>query len=119
MDINSIAGGTPVAPKQNDPVELTRRQQKQTKDIVNAESSATPQQSQQSQPEELLQQIKSITDDGVYSIQFENYQDTNELVVKVIDRETNEVIRQIPPEELLELTKNLQEMQGNLVNTVS
>jgi flagellar protein FlaG len=69
------------------------------------------------QPEELLSQIKSITDDGLYSVQFEN-NDANETIVKVIDRETNEVIRQIPPEELLELTKHLNELRGNIVDTV-
>ncbi|WP_163339281.1 flagellar protein FlaG [Desulfopila sp. IMCC35008] len=69
------------------------------------------------QPEELLKQIKSITEDGLYSVQFEN-NDENKTIVKVIDRETNEVIRQIPPEELLELTKHLNELQGNIVDTV-
>lgn len=71
------------------------------------------------QPEELLSQIKTITEDGLYSVQFENNQESNELIVKVIDRETNEVVRQIPPEELLELTKHLNELRGNLVETVA
>jgi flagellar protein FlaG len=41
------------------------------------------------------------------------------LVVKIVDSETDEVIRQIPPEELRNLTKHLKELSGNLVNTVS
>jgi flagellar protein FlaG len=71
------------------------------------------------QPEELLSQIKTITEDGLYSVQFENNTESNELIVKVIDRETNEVVRQIPPEELLELTKHLNELRGNIVETVA
>ena len=68
------------------------------------------------QPEELLQQIKSLTEDGVYSVRFENDNEAGEFVVKVVDRETDEVIRQIPPEELLSLTKRLNDLRGNLVD---
>ena len=39
--------------------------------------------------------------------------------VKIVDSETDEVIRQIPQEELLELSKHLEELNGNLVDTVS
>lgn len=70
------------------------------------------------QPEELLSQIKSLTDDGVYSVRFEN-NEAQELVVKVVDSKTDEVIRQIPPEELIQLTKHLNELRGNMVDTVS
>lgn len=69
------------------------------------------------QAEELLSVIKGLTDNGMYSVRFEN-NDNDELIVKVIDRETDEVIREIPPEELQELTKKLQSMQGNIVDTV-
>jgi len=68
-------------------------------------------------PQELLDQIKSLTEDGQYSVRFENDRDANELVVKVVDRTTDEVIRQIPPEELLDLTKRLNDLRGNLVDT--
>ncbi len=71
------------------------------------------------QPEELLNQIKQITDNGLYSVQFESNAESNELIVKVIDRETNEVVRQIPPEELVELTKHLNELRGNIVETTA
>ncbi|PIE60796.1 MAG: flagellar biosynthesis protein FlaG, partial [Desulfobulbus propionicus] len=42
-----------------------------------------------------------------------------ELVVKIVDHETDEIIRQIPSEDLINLSKHLQELSGNLVNTVS
>ncbi len=38
----------------------------------------------------------------------------NTLVVKVYDRETGKLIKQIPPEELLEVYKRLQELVGIL-----
>jgi len=71
----------------------------------------------QIQPEEMLSQIKALTEDGLYSVRFENDSDAKALVVKVVDRETDEVIRQIPPEELLDLTKRLNDLRGNIVDT--
>ena len=70
---------------------------------------------EQIQPEELLQQINALTEDGVYSVRFENDAPSGNMVVKVVDRNTDEVIRQIPPDELLDLTKRLNDLRGNLV----
>ena len=72
---------------------------------------------QQIQPEELLDQINALTEDGIYSVRFENDAPSGNMVVKVVDRETDEVIRQIPPEELMDLTKRLNDLRGNLVST--
>jgi len=69
------------------------------------------------QPEEILSQIKSLTEGGVYSVRFENNQEFNELVVKVVNAETDEVIRQVPADEILGIKANLAELRGNLVNT--
>ncbi|MBN2644193.1 MAG: flagellar protein FlaG [Desulfuromonadaceae bacterium] len=73
----------------------------------------------QVQPEELLQQIKQLTEDGLYSVRFENDERSQGMVVKIVDRENDEVIRQIPPEELLDLTKRLTDLRGNLIDTQS
>ena len=71
----------------------------------------------QVQPEELLQQIKSLTEDGLYSVRFENDERAEGLIVKIVNRENGEVIRQVPSEELLDLTAALEDLRGNLVNT--
>lgn len=70
------------------------------------------------QPEELLDQIKGLTENGVYSVRFETDETLDAMVVKVVDRDSDEVIRQIPPEELLHLMENLKELRGNLVDIV-
>lgn len=41
---------------------------------------------------------------------------TGDLVVRVLDKETGEVIRQIPPEEMLKLREKLEELTGVLLN---
>ncbi len=69
------------------------------------------------QPEELLQQIKALTEDGLYSVRFENDERSDGLIVKIVNRDNGEVIRQVPSEELLEITNALEDLRGNLVNT--
>lgn len=49
------------------------------------------------------------------SIQFSIDDDTGRTIVKVIDKETDEVIRQIPNEEVIAISKALDKLQGLLV----
>ncbi len=50
------------------------------------------------------------------SIQFSLDQDSGRTIVKMIDTETDEVIRQFPSEEMLAISKSIDRMQGLLVN---
>ncbi|MDZ7385285.1 MAG: flagellar protein FlaG [candidate division KSB1 bacterium] len=43
-------------------------------------------------------------------------QATGRTVIKVIDRETNEIIRQVPPEEMLRLVARMNHVLGVLLN---
>ena len=49
------------------------------------------------------------------SVEFSLDDDTGATVVKVIDKETKEVVRQIPSEEMLAIAKALDTVQGLLV----
>ncbi len=68
------------------------------------------------QPEEILDQIKALTEDGSYSVRFERDSKNHEMVVRLVDMNSGETIRQIPPEELINLTKTLEELRGNVVD---
>ena len=70
------------------------------------------------QPEEILKQIKSLSQDGMYSVRFEKNQDFDEMIVKVVDPETEEIIRQVPSEEVLGVKAKLEELSGKIVDTV-
>ncbi len=105
--VNLAGGLVKSPPKASEEIEVTRRAKE---DVPDAKQKDV-------QPEELLSQIKELTEDGVYSVRFENDQDSNKLVVKVVDQQTDEVIRQIPSEELLNLTKSIDDLRGNLVHT--
>jgi len=85
---------------------------KKANDLVQSEQA----EKKQVQPEELLNQIKSLTEDGLYSVRFENDERAG-LVVKIVDRDNDEVIRQVPAEEVLKLKATLEDLRGNLVNT--
>lgn len=86
------------------------------KDSVTAEPQAADKNSK-IQPEELLDQVKSLTQDGLYSVRFERNDEMSEIVVKIFDNETQKVIRQLPSEELLNFKASFAELIGNVVNT--
>ena len=50
------------------------------------------------------------------SLQFSLDKDTGHTVVKMIDTETEEVLRQFPSEEMLAISKSIDRMQGLLIN---
>ncbi|NLC20758.1 MAG: flagellar protein FlaG [Halomonadaceae bacterium] len=50
-----------------------------------------------------------------YGVEFE-LNDTSRTVIRVVDRETGDVLRQIPSEEALAIAERLSELQGNLIN---
>lgn len=66
---------------------------------------------------EILDKIKQVSHDGLYSVRFEKNEKLDEFIVKVVDRETDEVIRQIPPEEILGVRAKLMEFTGNIVKS--
>ena len=50
------------------------------------------------------------------SLKFQIHDRLNEVMVKVIDSETQEVIREIPPEKLLDMFASMLELAGLLVD---
>ena len=113
MQIEAIGTAVASPPRMNEPARQVERGREERQEPQ------TSSQKRQTQPEELLKQIKTITEDGLYSVRFERDTGSDRLVVKITDRETDEVIRQIPSEELLELSRHLEELRGNLVDTLS
>jgi flagellar protein FlaG len=49
-------------------------------------------------------------------LQFKIHEKTGEVVVKLVHNETNEVVKEIPPEKLIDVMVNLCEMVGILVD---
>ena len=49
-------------------------------------------------------------------LEFSVHEATNRIMVRVLDRETEEVLREIPPEQILDLVAKLWELVGLLVD---
>ena len=58
-----------------------------------------------------------VTTDFGFNLQFAVDKETGEQVVKVLDPETGKVLRQYPPEEFLQVVKNLRDLKGVLFST--
>ena len=52
-------------------------------------------------------------------LRFETDESTGIRVIKIIDAESGEVVRQIPPEELLKITKTLRDLKGLFISKES
>lgn len=49
-------------------------------------------------------------------LEFELSEKSSRVITRVIDRESGDVIRQIPAEEVLKIAERLEEMQGQLIS---
>lgn len=49
-------------------------------------------------------------------LEFELSDETSRVITRVIDRESGEVIRQIPAEEVLKIAERLEETQGQIIS---
>ncbi len=65
--------------------------------------------------EAMDQYIRSVESD----LEIKIHEETGRIVVKVISHETGEVIREIPPEELIHLAEKMDEMTGGLLQTTA
>lgn len=59
-----------------------------------------------------LKQAQDAVDEHGRDLSFSIHEKTGEVVVRIIDRESKEVIKQIPAEEMLRIAERLQELEG-------
>ena len=101
MDIAGITG--PSVPREIPPVD-------------DAEKPVKPAQISRKDVDEMVEALQELTATLNTSMNFSVNESTNNIVVKIIDSETDEVIRQIPPEELLAIQEKMQDLTGFLLN---
>jgi flagellar protein FlaG len=61
---------------------------------------------------EAVERAQKIVEPQVRDMSFSIHEKTGQVVVRIIDRESKEVIRQIPGEEMLRIAENIEAMQG-------
>ena len=72
--------------------------------------------------EQTLQRISEMVGrmrERTTTVDFQIEQDSNQVIVKVVNKETGETVRQLPPEEVLRLRESLTEFKGQLVEEIS
>lgn len=68
------------------------------------------------QIKQAVQKIQETTDKLTQNLHFSIDEETGKTVIKVIDVHTDEVIRQIPSKEAIEIARTLDKVQGLLFN---
>lgn len=63
---------------------------------------------------EPLQRINEVMSQR--GLEFDLSEESSRVITRVVDRESGEVIRQIPAEEVLRIAERLNELQGSLVD---
>ena len=87
-----------------------------------AESSEPRKSSEENRPRELApaNKLNSVPiPEANRSVTFEVDSKSNQLYIKVVDRETGEEIRQIPPEALRKMANQIEQMTGNILDTIA
>lgn len=114
MDIRSVNGGyTPPSPPVADPAPAAAKPAAPV-ELVDAvrQPAAVPRQGNiGAAVKDLNKSLQAVAPGVEFSID----EDSQRTVVKIVDQETKEVLRQVPTEEVLELAKALDKLQGLLI----
>ena len=62
----------------------------------------------------MAEKTQAYLDDLRIKLDFEVYEETGEMVIRIFNRETEELLREIPAENLLELHQKVAELRGVL-----
>lgn len=75
------------------------------------------QQNQQPSNEQIRKAVEDINKKASYSdVQFGVHEGTNRITIKIVDRETKKVIKELPPEKTLDMIAKAWELAGILVD---
>jgi flagellar protein FlaG len=80
--------------------------------------STAPAESREQAAERIRQMVDDIKE-RVTGVEFDIDSENNEIIVRVIKKESGDVVRQIPPEEILRLHSNLSDLRGLLLSEAS
>ena len=120
MNIQSL--GSPVAPRLEERALPALEQQKAqpAKAVKSAEAPEAAQSAREQPTREQVDLAVRKINEGMaatlQSLEFAIDDDSKEIVVKIIDQGTREVVRQIPSVEALEIAKSIDKMRGLLIS---
>lgn len=122
MDIRSIGNRAPSGATSSDSVSGHNLIPQPVKTAAPVQTSNPVTQTDHVPPSATADQVKSAVKSINKTIQaiapnieFSIDHDTDKLVVKIVDQQTKQVLRQIPTEEVIEIAKSLDKLQGLLI----
>lgn len=125
MSINQLMDSTANFIKPSVSTSTNSQRAQQTSDTTNTQSTKSllaPIASQSADPEpvsgeqlkQAVDKIQEFTDKVANNLKFSIDEDTGKTVVKILDSQTQEVIRQFPSEEAISIARTLDKVQGLL-----
>jgi len=106
----AVAPVQPVAP-------VTRTGEQETAAAPQPPAEISKNEIKPEQVNDAVQQIQQFTQTLAQNLKFSIDEDTGKTVVKIVDIQTQEVIRQIPSEEAIKIASALGKIQGLLFNS--
>jgi len=119
MDALNSATVNNITTAQQAPADIPVRVQGNPIPVQPVQSVNTENQNRQPTPDEIKTAISSANRRahfGHTNAQFSYHEATKRISVKIVDEDTNEVIREIPPEETLEMISKMWELAGIMVD---
>jgi len=123
LDVTHISSGTPIRDISNRQASVKRdvadQAKKVAKKLADAAADAAAEKPQDRvEVERYLQDIINYTEVFNKRLKFSINEDLDQVVVKVIDSQTNKVIKEIPPEVLQRLHVRIREAIGLLIDEI-
>lgn len=117
MSINQLSG-TGVFPLLSATTSVTQKAVSNTDIVLPPVSTTQPRIGNKLESEEQIKQavqkIQETVDNLAHNLRFSIDEDTGRTIIKVMDAHTEEVIRQIPTKEAIEIARTLDRVQGLL-----
>ena len=121
MSINQIMESTTNFNKPSVSTPTNTQRPQQTTDVPSTQNvKSLPATSTDSEPvsdenlQQAVDQLQSFTNNVAKNLKFSIDEDTGKTIVKLLDTQTQEVIRQFPTEEAISIARTLDKVQGML-----
>ncbi len=86
----------------------------ETKEVQETASSASDQQMSTEEVREMVESFQEMSETIQTKLSFSVHEENNEIVVKIFDKESEELIRQFPSDEMLALQDKMSDLAGFL-----
>lgn len=121
LDIQDVQRTKPTPEQRQNSDQVQGRGASQVREAGQAERAGKDQVTVSDLGMDQMEEIKESLNEALrpinIALNFEKNENIEDLVVKILNRDTEEVIRQIPPEAMLNMAQRIDEMTGLLVNT--